>query len=148
MPRVFLGLLILVLTLGGVLPASAEAPKSHRIAVQVDSSDPAIMNLALGNIGNAAAVSAKRGETIEIELVAYGPGLAMLRDDISPVKERVAALRAKLPFLVLSACHVSMEAAEASEGKKVPLVAGAAPVPSGIFRLVELQEQGWSYIRP
>jgi intracellular sulfur oxidation DsrE/DsrF family protein len=150
MSRLFLGLLILVLTVGaaGSPGASAQAPKSHRIAIQIDSDDPATMNVALGNIGNAAALYAKRGEKVEIELVAYGPGLTMLRDDVSPVKARLAALHESLPFLVLSACRIAMEAAEAKEGKPVPLVPGAAVVPSGVVRLVELQEQGWSYVRP
>ncbi|HVJ54348.1 MAG TPA: DsrE family protein [Aliidongia sp.] len=146
MPRFLTGLLALLLILG--LGAAAETPKHHRLAVQIDSSDSALMNLALGNIANAADLYAKRGETVEIELVAYGPGLAMLREDISPVKARLEALHEKLPTLKLSACHNTLVAAEASEGKHVVLVPEAAEVPSGVVRLVELQEQGWSYIRP
>jgi intracellular sulfur oxidation DsrE/DsrF family protein len=34
------------------------------------------------------------------------------------------------------------------EGKEIPLVAQARSVPSGIVRLVELEEQGWTYARP
>jgi intracellular sulfur oxidation DsrE/DsrF family protein len=149
MPRSLFCLLLLAFALGGVAPnAFAQAPKSHRLAVQIDSDDPALMNMALNNIGNAAALYAGRGEAVEIELVADGPGLVMLRDDLSPVKARLAELHKNLPFLVLSACGVTMKAVTEREGKVLPLVPGAAVVPSGVVRLVELQEQGWSYIRP
>ena len=147
MPRFLLGLLAMLFA---ALPiaASSEVPKAHRMAVQIDTSDAAVMNLALGNIGNAADFYAKHGETIAVEIVAYGPGLAMLRDDASPVKDRLASLRTKVPGLMLSACHNTIAAVESSEGKRVTLVPGAAEVPSGIVRIMELQEQGWSYIRP
>jgi intracellular sulfur oxidation DsrE/DsrF family protein len=34
------------------------------------------------------------------------------------------------------------------EGKEIPLIKEAKSVPSGVIRLIELQEQGWSYLRP
>jgi intracellular sulfur oxidation DsrE/DsrF family protein len=37
---------------------------------------------------------------------------------------------------------------EKTEGKEVPILSEAALVPSGVVRLMELQEKGWSYIRP
>jgi intracellular sulfur oxidation DsrE/DsrF family protein len=37
---------------------------------------------------------------------------------------------------------------EKTEGKAVPIIADATLVPSGVVRLMELQEQGWSYVRP
>ena len=35
-----------------------------------------------------------------------------------------------------------------AENKKIPLVSQATVVPSGVVRVMELQEQGWSYVRP
>ena len=37
---------------------------------------------------------------------------------------------------------------EKSEGKPIPILPQATTVPSGVVRLMQLQEQGWSYIRP
>jgi intracellular sulfur oxidation DsrE/DsrF family protein len=37
---------------------------------------------------------------------------------------------------------------EKAEGKEISMVADAAVVPSGVVLLMELQEQGWSYVRP
>lgn len=80
--------------------------KRHRIAVQVNQDDPAVMNLAFNNVANMAAYYCEKGEDFQIEVVAYGPGLHMLRDDTSPVKERIQQLAESLPpdCLRFSAC--------------------------------------------
>jgi intracellular sulfur oxidation DsrE/DsrF family protein len=88
------------------------------------------------------------GEEVAIEIVAYNQGLHMLRDDTSPVKEKITALRAKVKNLTFAACNNTKRAMEKAEGKEVPLIPEATIVPSGVVRLVELQEQGWAYVRP
>jgi hypothetical protein len=37
---------------------------------------------------------------------------------------------------------------EKKEGHAVKIVSEARMVPAGVVRLTELQEEGWSYIRP
>lgn len=132
-----------VLRRGDAAPAA-----SHRLALHVDHNDPLVMNLALGNAGNAAAYFTGRGEAIAIELVAYGPGLHMLRADTSPVKERLAETHQKLPHMIFSACHNTLQAMQRAEGKEIPLLPEARIVPAGIVRLIELQEQGFRYVKP
>lgn len=66
-----------------------EAPaekKEHHLILQVNSNDPAVMNLALNNAMNVAQYYKETGENVKIEVVTFGPGLHMLRDDTSPVK--------------------------------------------------------------
>jgi len=121
--------------------------KQHRVSLQMDESRADLMNLALGNIANLAQFYASKNEAVAVEIVAYGPGLAMLRADASPVAARIEALAESVPNLVLSACANTIRAVEKTEGKPVELIPRARIVPSGIVRLVELQEQGWSYIR-
>src|ERR1700684_3572809 len=55
--------------------------KPHRIAIQVDQNDPQLMNLALGNATNVIEYYRDKNEDVEIDIVAYGPGLHMLRTD-------------------------------------------------------------------
>ena len=62
--------------------------------IQVSQNDPERMNLALNNTENAIKYYSGKGESIEVEIVAYGPGLNMLREDTSPVKDRIKALKA------------------------------------------------------
>jgi intracellular sulfur oxidation DsrE/DsrF family protein len=144
----------LVLALAAALAASlapgaalAEA-KTHKVAIHVNEGDAQRMNLALNNVENIQKYYAAKGETVAVEVVTYGPGLTMLRADTSPVKDRVAAMSMQYPELRFSACENTRAGMAKREGKEIPLVKEAKSVPSGVIRLIELQEQGWSYLRP
>lgn len=127
---------------------AATAKKAHRLVLQVNSNEPATMNLALNNATNVEQHYKERGEKIEIEIVAFGPGLHMLRDDTSPVKERIKAMSGKGAAISFKACGNTQENMGKAESKTIPLVAEATVVKSGVVRLMELQEQGWTYVRP
>lgn len=131
------------------LPGQA-AEKTHRIVFHVDQNDPAVMNLTLNNVTNVLEYYHEKGEQAQVEVVAYGPGLNMLRTDKSPVKERLKAIKdGSFPSKVqFSACHNTMSKMEKKEGHAVTVVPEATVVPSGVVRLTELQEEGWTYIRP
>jgi intracellular sulfur oxidation DsrE/DsrF family protein len=130
-----------------VLAADA---KSHRVSIQVDQNDPQVMNLALNNATNVIEYYRAKNEDVDVDLVTFGPGLHMLRDDTSPVKDRIKRLK-ELAFpgkIQFSACNNTKQNMEKAEGKAVSIIPDATLVPSGVVRLMELQEQGWSYIRP
>jgi intracellular sulfur oxidation DsrE/DsrF family protein len=128
-------------------PAAA-SKKAHRLVLQVNSNEPATMTLALNNATNVEQYYKERGEKIEIEIITFGPGLHMLRDDTSPVKERIKAIAEKSPAISFRACGNTQENMGKAENKAIPLVAQATLVKSGVVRLMELQEQGWTYVRP
>jgi intracellular sulfur oxidation DsrE/DsrF family protein len=129
--------------------ATAEGEKKpHKLTLHVDQNDPAVMRLALGNSRNYYDYYMERGEEVAIEIVAYSLGLHMLRDDTSPVKDEIKATRAKVPQLAFGACNNTKRAMERTEGKPVPIIPEATIVPSGVVRLAELQEQGYSYVKP
>src|SRR3984885_12230721 len=131
-------------------PALAADGKSHHIAIQIDQNDPQVMNLALNNANAVIEYYRARNEDVDIDVVAYGPGLHMLRSDTSPVQDRIKRLKdmvfpGKIQF---SACNNTRQGMEKAEGHPIPIVADATVVPSGVVHLMELQEQGWSYVRP
>jgi intracellular sulfur oxidation DsrE/DsrF family protein len=128
-------------------PAAA-SKKAHRLVLQVNSNEPATMTLALNNATNVEQYYKERGEKIEIEIVTFGPGLHMLRDDTSPVKDRIKAIAEKSPPISFKACGNTQENMGKAENKAIPLLAQATLVKSGVVRLMELQEQGWTYVRP
>jgi intracellular sulfur oxidation DsrE/DsrF family protein len=133
------------------LSHAAENGKEHRIVVQVDQKDPELMNLVLNNVQNLLEYYNGKGETAEIEVVAYGPGLDMLREDKSPVRERLVRMSRDGSFpsnLHLSACHHTMMGMEKKEGHPIQIMSLAKVVPSGVVRISELQEEGWTYLRP
>ena len=129
-------------------PLRAADSKVHHVAIQVSVNDPAVMNLALNNAANVAQDYSAKGEEVEVEIVTYGPGLHMLRDDTSPVKARVKSIGESMPNVAFTACGNTREAMQKAEGKEIPLVSRAKVVPAGVVRLMELQERGWSYVRP
>ena len=144
---------IMVLIAGAVLATGAYAAKNakpHRIAIQVDQNDAALMNLVLNNVSNLAEYYNSKGEDVQIEVVAYGPGLYMLREDKSPVKDRIKSIKqSSFPSTVnFSACGNTKKGMEKAEGHSVQIIPQASVVPAGVVRLSERQEQGWSYLRP
>jgi hypothetical protein len=50
--------------------------------------------------------------------------------------------------MAFSGCNNTLQAMQKTEGKEISLVAEARIVPAGVVRLMELQEAGWSYVRP
>ncbi len=124
--------------------------KPHRIAIQVDQNDPQVMNLALNNATNVIEYYRARNEDVDVDIVTYGPGLHMLRADTSPVQDRIKRLKdtafpGKIQF---SACNNTKQGMEKTEGHAISILPDATIVSSGVVRLMELQEQGWSYVRP
>jgi uncharacterized protein len=130
------------------LESSEPAAKTHRVVLQVNSEEPATMNLALNNATNVEQYYKSRGESVQVEVVAFGPGLHMLRDDTSPVKDRLRKMAEVGSAISFKACGNTRENMARRENNSIPLVAQASVVSSGVVRVMELQEQGWSYVRP
>src|SRR5260370_5161781 len=128
--------------------AQSVAKKAHRLVLQVNTNDPATMNLALNNATNVEEYYKGIGEKVEIEIVTFGAGLNMLRDDPAPVKDRIKAIAEKTPSISFKACANTQENMHKAENKEIPLISQATVVKSGVVRVMELQEQGWTYVRP
>jgi uncharacterized protein len=120
---------------------------THKVAIQVNQNEKGVMELALNNAQNIRDYYRSRGEDVAIEIVTYGPGLYMLRAE-SPVKSRISVLALETPNLTFSACGVTQANMTRAEGKPVELLSEAQVTPSGVVRLMELQSQGYAYIRP
>lgn len=146
----FFGVLAALIVAMTIAATAYAGEKPHRIAIHIDQNDPALMNLVLNNVSNVVEHYHGKGEEVQIEVVAYGPGLNMLREDKSPVKDRIKRLAegsfaSKVSF---AACGNTMQVMEQAEGHPIQIIPQASVVPAGVVRLSELQEQGWSYIRP
>ena len=122
--------------------------KQHRLVLQVNTNEPAMMNLVLNNATNVAEYYRDVGEKVIIEVVTFGPGLHMLRDDTSPVKARIKAISESTPTISFKACGNTQTNMHKVENKEIPLIPEATIVKSGVVRVMELQEQGWTYVKP
>lgn len=122
--------------------------KTHHIAFHVDEGDPRLLNMVLNNVQNVQAYYADQGDTVIAEVVAYGPGLVMFLEGKSPVGDRIKTMALESDGLTFAACGNTLKKMSEKAGKDVALMEEASVVPSGVVHLVELQEQGYSYIRP
>jgi intracellular sulfur oxidation DsrE/DsrF family protein len=131
-----------------VLKRPTADKKPHHLVLQVNVNDSATMNLALNNATNVAQYYKDRDEKVAIEIVTFGPGLHMLRDDTSPVKARIKTIKEGNSAISFQACGNTQENMHKVENKEIPLIPEATVVKSGVVRVMELQEKGWSYVRP
>ena len=69
--------------------ALAADAKPHRVTIQIDQNDPQVMNLVLNNATNVIEHYRSKNEDVDIDVVAYGPGLHMLRSE--PPRCRIAS---------------------------------------------------------
>ena len=120
----------------------------HQVAFHVDQNDPQIMNMTLNNVQNAVNYYKEQGDTVTIEVIAYGFSLAMFIADESPVADRIERMSLDIDQLAFKACGNTHKNMSKKAGKAVKLLDAAEITPSGVIRLIELQEQGYAYIRP
>jgi len=114
----------------------------HKIVFQISSADPVTQNLVLNNATN---IKKHWGDDVDVVVVGYGPGLSLLTKKNKQAK-RVSSLAAS--GITFDACHNTMKAIEKKTGKKPVLSEGVKIVPAGVAAITELQEKGYSYIRP
>lgn len=115
----------------------------QKLVLQVSSDDPALWNLVLNNAQNVLDYFGQ--EKVRIVVVAYGPGLKMFLKK-SPVAARLAAQNDE--GIEFDACHNTMKAMEKKTGHMPVLADSVVIVPAGVVRIMQLEKDGFVYIRP
>ncbi|HXZ50567.1 MAG TPA: DsrE family protein [Burkholderiales bacterium] len=119
--------------------AEGKMAMSH-IVMQVSDGDPMKWQLALNNAENVQEALGK--DKVKVEIVAYGPGLNMLKADSKVAAGVNAALDRNVQ---VSACGVTMKKMNVT---KDDLIGGVTVVPGGVIEIMKRQSEGWSYVRP
>ena len=147
MMRTTLRLLVLLAVGTACLPAATAAEpaakteaRANRLVIQVNEDDAKKWNAVITNVHNVQVELGK--DNVEIEIVAHGPGIGMLKAD-SLVANRVGDAMADGVRFV--ACGNTMAALKLT---KDDMIDGIDYAKAGIVRLMQRQQQGWSYIRP
>jgi intracellular sulfur oxidation DsrE/DsrF family protein len=102
----------------------------------------------LNNVQNVTNYSEAKSDTVQVEVVTYGPGLHMLIEGSSPVADRIATMSLALENLSFRACGNTHRVMSERKGEDIVLLDEASMVPSGVVRLIELQEDGYAYVKP
>lgn len=142
--RTVLGIVaIAALALGGCAQMGqathAEAAR-QRVVFQVSDADPGKWNLALNNARNVQQDMGAKN--VDIEIVAYGPGIGMLKKS-SSVSQRID--EATMSGMKVVACENTMHAQKLTKNE---MLDGIDYVPAGVVEIMKKQQQGWSYVRP
>lgn len=141
----------LVLALALAMPAAAhEVPEDgfYKLALQISDNDPQKMNTLLNVAANVSRHYSAIGKSVEIQIVAFNAGLHMLRQDTSPVADRLRTFSQGMPNVEFAACGNTIEAMARKEGKEPPIMDFATRVPAGVVTLMELNLEGWTIVRP
>ena len=136
--------LFLAVGIGGLQGcAGTGGPKAddkHRIVFHVTDGDALKWNIVLNNAGNVQDALGR--DKVVIEIVTHGPGINMLKAE-STVAPRLAQALDRNVGLV--ACEFTMRQAKVT---KADMYAGISYAPSGVTRIIQRQEEGWTYLRP
>jgi len=122
------------------LPATGMADDKAKMVIQVSDNDPGKWNLALNNAKNIQKDVGK--DNVDIEIVAYGPGIGMLKAE-SEVANRIG--EAVDSGVKVMACENTMRNQKLD---KADMNAKVGYVPSGVVEIMQRQQKGYAYLRP
>jgi intracellular sulfur oxidation DsrE/DsrF family protein len=125
---------------------SAEGPevssKIHRVVMHLNSGEEKVQKGTLNNIKNL--YEAMGAERVNVELVAHGAGLSLFTKQDTKLAPELARLKTSYGVLY-TACSNTMKAQGLTRADLIDQVDRTMPA---MVRLMELQEQGWAYIKP
>jgi len=136
----FIAAAVVACTVGLPAGAVAQVPES-RVVIQVSDADPGKWNLALNNAKNLQ-VDLGGAKHDDIEIVAYGPGIGMLKAD-SVVGNRIGEALGSGVKIV--ACENTMRGQKLD---KADMLNGIGYVAAGVVEIVRRQQEHWAYLRP
>ena len=116
---------------------------ANKVVIQVSTDVERTQKIALNNAVNIQ--KSLGADEVKIEIVAYGPGLGIMTL-AGKQSQRVADLA--LQDITFSACNNTIKKITKKMGAAPKLVEGVGIVNSGAVRIIELQQQGYAYIRP
>lgn len=119
---------------------AATVVQRDRLIVQISDADPKRWNLALNNIKNVQ--TGVGADKVDIELVAFGPGITLLKADSEAANRVLDAMAAGVKVV---ACENTLTNLKISRDD---MISGIGYVPAGAVEIMRKQAEGWSYLRP
>lgn len=117
----------------------AASAQTHKVVIQLNTSDTLVWHGALKNISN---LQTALGSSTQIELVAHGSGISILVDGKTTQKAKIAELAAT--GVLFKACENTIRERKID---RTTILMQAGTVPSGVAEVVLKQEAGWAYLK-
>jgi intracellular sulfur oxidation DsrE/DsrF family protein len=115
----------------------------HRIVLQLSDGDAKKQGLVLSVANNL--LKAYDPDKIAIEVVAFGPGIDLLRTE-NASRARVESLIAQ--GVRFDVCVNTLDTIERETGKRPAIIPSATPVQVGVGHILSLTENGYTLVRP
>lgn len=124
-------------------PPLPETFANHKVVLQISDANPGKHNLVL-NVANNLLKHYGVGN-IDIEIVAFGPGLRLMMDGHHQQSRVKALMDADIRF---SACKNTLTKYTEKLGYQPKLTAGISKVPAGAARILQLNAAGYQILKP
>ena len=138
----------LALTLSSVARAQ-QAPlqdkpfAEHKIVLQLSDNDPRKQALVISVANNL--LKFYDPDKVAIEVVAFGPGIDLLRSE-NPSRKQVESLIAQ--GVRFDVCLNTVDTIERETGRRPDIMPAATPVQVGVGQILFLTENGYTLVRP
>jgi len=126
-----------------VVSAAETSLADYQYVLHISDMDPSKQELILNNASNL--LDAYPPGAVEIEIVAYGPGLRLMFANNVHAQRIDSLSQSGVKF---SACGNTLNAMTKQLGYEPKLNPDAKVVPGGIVRIGELVKQGYIYVKP
>jgi intracellular sulfur oxidation DsrE/DsrF family protein len=149
--RAFAGAAMAALLLAAASPAVRAEPAplpekpfaEHRIVLQLSDKDAAKQGLVISVANNLLKLYDP--DKVAIEVVAFGPGIDLLRPDNANRKLVESLVAQGVRFDV---CLNTVDTIERETGKRPEIIPVAIPVQVGVGQILSLTENGYTLVRP
>ena len=115
----------------------------HKIVLQLSDNDPRKQGMVISVANNL--MKFYDPDKVAVEIVAFGPGIELLRPD-SPNRKQVESLIAQSARFDI--CLNTVDTLERESGKRPEFIAAATPVQVGVAQILFLTENGYTLVRP
>jgi intracellular sulfur oxidation DsrE/DsrF family protein len=115
----------------------------HRIVLQLSDNDPRKQGLVLSVTSNL--MKHYDPDKVAIEVVAFGPGIELLRPE-NPNRKMIESLVAQGARFDI--CLNTIDTIEREAGKRPEFISAATPVQVGVAQILFLTENGYTLVRP
>jgi uncharacterized protein len=145
--RVLLGVALFATTLpcsrAQQVPLQDKPFAEHKIVLQLSDNDVRKQNLVISVANNL--LKFYDPDKVAIEVVAFGPGIELLRSE-SPARKQVESLIAQ--GVRFDVCLNTVDTIERETGRRPEIMPGATPVQVGVGQILFLTENGYTLVRP
>ena len=115
----------------------------HKLVLQLSDGDPRKQALVISVANNL--LKHYDPDKVAIEVVAFGPGIELLRAESARRKQVESLIAQGVRFDV---CLNTVDTIERETGRRPEIMPGATPVQVGVGQILFLTENGYTLVRP